>query len=173
MGGFDRMDVDEAEAKTTNDQRFRRSILRNVSSGSIGMWSSGESTTGSQVSSSAQSSPRISEVDLPIRNEGTVEAELDSLSAEYTTSLETEDASETDGDTEAETVCDMPGEEEGMMAGSSAALLKSQNMPTWASSTEEGAVDAWALEAMALHAKSPTATLKWQNLLAVAEHATL
>ena len=173
MSGFDRMDVDEAETKTANDQRSRRSISRNVLSESIGMWSSGESTTGSHVSSSAQSSPRISEVDLPTRNEGTVEAELDSLSAEYTTSLEAENASETDGDTEAETVCDMPEEEEGMTASSSAALLKSRDMPTWASSAEEDVVDAWALEAMALHAKSRTATLKWRNLLAVAAHATL
>ena len=169
------MDVDEPNVKATDEQRHRLSIQRNVSFGSIGMWSSGESTAASHessYSSSTPSSPRISEAELPRLGDGTLEAERATSSecilavSEDAASSEAEEP-ETNAETEAETECDSP-EEESMTAGPSAASLKKQVTPTW-DSPAEVFMDAWTLESLNPHTKIPSTNLKWENLLIAAQ----
>ena len=107
----------------------------------------------------------MSEVELPISGEGTLEAELDDGSSEctlemseYSTSPEAEDTSQSDADTEAESACDP--EEESMTAGLSATNL--QAMPAWDSAGEENMN---ALESMTPYAGPPPIG-GWKNLLA-------
>ena len=87
LDGFDRMDVDEPYAEVTDKQLPHLLAQRNASSESIAIWFSATSNAASRApsySSGAQSSPHMSEVELPISGEGTLEAELDDGSRECT-----------------------------------------------------------------------------------------